>query len=212
MDLFIYLFIFVVVISGPARTGGARFEVPIDIECVIKLCHLPITALSLRTCLYFFRQFRLASWKRKEPALAAGLVRASLAMKYSPALGVKAADSILRRWLSPLLFVGVVALSFTLLYRAITPAILVPPTSLRVDITGAPLLVPKQQLVPSDPHPSSNPPPELRNEPASSVPAVVPSDPPPLLYTVPVSFASVLPLKKMRFFSSRVSDGNYVIS
>ncbi|XP_074586250.1 uncharacterized protein At4g15970-like [Curcuma longa] len=102
-------------------------------------------------------------------------------MKPSSALGMKAADSVLRRWLSPLLFVGVVALSFTLLYRATTPAILVPPTSLRVDIIGAPPFVPKKQLAPSDLHPSSNPPPELRNEPASSVPAVLPSDPPPLL-------------------------------
>ncbi|KAJ8512318.1 hypothetical protein OPV22_002752 [Ensete ventricosum] len=60
-------------------------------------------------------------------------------MKSSPAVslfGAKAADSAIRRWLSPLLFLAVVALSIFLLYRVATPAVSFPPmTSVRVELS-----------------------------------------------------------------------------
>ncbi|RWV99219.1 hypothetical protein GW17_00037887, partial [Ensete ventricosum] len=71
--------------------------------------------------------FRPSSWS------------SSLAMKSSPAVslfGAKAADSAIRRWLSPLLFLAVVALSIFLLYRVATPAVSFPPmTSVRVELS-----------------------------------------------------------------------------
>ncbi|KAG6507023.1 uncharacterized protein At4g15970-like [Zingiber officinale] len=93
-------------------------------------------------------------------------------MKPSSAQGIKAADGFLHRWLPPLLFVGVVALSVTLLYRATAPVVFVSSTSRRVDFIHAYPVVPKQQLAASVPPPSLYPPPELQYEPASSAPAV----------------------------------------
>lgn len=116
----------------------------------------------------------------------------SHAMKPSSAHGIKAADAFLRRWLPPLLFVVVVALSVTLLYRATAPAVLVSSASGRVELIDGPPVVVKQQL------PSSHPMPGLQYEPASSAPAVVALDPPPVPQNATVSVASVSPHQKKK--------------
>ncbi|KAG6509926.1 hypothetical protein ZIOFF_027934 [Zingiber officinale] len=72
-----------------------------------------------------------------------------------------------------MLFVGVVALSITLLYRATAPVVFVSSTSRRVDFIHAYPVIPKQQLAASVPPPSLYPPSELQYEPASSSPAVL---------------------------------------
>ncbi|RRT65701.1 hypothetical protein B296_00006471 [Ensete ventricosum] len=81
--------------------------------------------------------------------------------------GAKAADSATRRWISPLLFLMVIALSFTLLYRTTTPAVLFPPASLRVELSP-PVAVqrPVDSAVASDPLPSFSPRP-VQNGPES---------------------------------------------
>ncbi|XP_074573241.1 uncharacterized protein At4g15970-like [Curcuma longa] len=86
-------------------------------------------------------------------------------MKPSSAHGIGGADAFLRRWLPPLLFVGIVALSVALLYRATAPAVLVSPTYRLVDLIDAHPVVAKQQLAASAPPPSSYPLPELQYEP-----------------------------------------------
>ncbi|CAL9044455.1 unnamed protein product [Musa banksii] len=107
---------------------------------------------------------------RGEPSPTSQIWSSSLAMKASPAVsvfGAKAADSSTRRWISPLLFLMVIPLSFTLLYRTTTPAVLFPPASLRVEL-GPPVAVqrPVDSAVASDPLPSSSPRP-VQNGPES---------------------------------------------
>ncbi|KAG6524427.1 uncharacterized protein At4g15970-like isoform X1 [Zingiber officinale] len=82
-------------------------------------------------------------------------------MKSSASFGVKAADSLTRRWVSPLLFVGVVALSFTLLFRATSPSAPFPVSHLRAELSSAPPIADEEQsaafaeptVVASDPQP-----------------------------------------------------------
>ncbi|CAL9756873.1 unnamed protein product [Musa acuminata subsp. burmannicoides] len=101
-------------------------------------------------------------------------------MKSSPAVslfGAKAADSAIRRWLSPLIFLAVVALSVSLLYRAATPAVSFPPmTTVRVELSP-PVAVwqPVGAAEASDPISSSSLPPVQR-----PVDAAVASDPEPI--------------------------------
>ncbi|KAG6476383.1 hypothetical protein ZIOFF_065623 [Zingiber officinale] len=73
----------------------------------------------------------------------------------------------------PLLFVGIVALSVTLLSRATAPVVFVSSTFRRVDFIHAYPVIPKQQLAASVPPPSLYPSPELQYEPVSSTPVVL---------------------------------------
>ncbi|XP_042435230.1 uncharacterized protein At4g15970-like isoform X1 [Zingiber officinale] len=98
-------------------------------------------------------------------------------MKSSAAFGVKAADSLNRRWLFQLLFFGIVALSLTLLFHGTFYPF--PTSSLRVQLNGGPPVVAEQQSFASDFSRSSFRTPVLQRESSSSETAVVASDPPP---------------------------------
>ncbi|KAG6476519.1 hypothetical protein ZIOFF_065761 [Zingiber officinale] len=98
-------------------------------------------------------------------------------MKSSAAFGVKAADSLNRRWLFQLLFFGIVALSLTLLFHGTFYPF--PTSSLRVQLNGGPPVVAEQQSSDSDFSRSSFPTPVLQRQSSSSETAVVASDPPP---------------------------------
>ncbi|WOL05982.1 hypothetical protein Cni_G14713 [Canna indica] len=132
-------------------------------------------------------------------------------MKSSSAFGIKAGESVTRRWLSPLLFLAVVALSFTLLYRATAPSVPFSQTSLRVELTGAaPAVVQRQEdaAVASDPPPSSSPPPVLQDDLPVSSDAVVGSDPP-VLQNVPAQETQDAKLE--RVLRAAATEDNTVI-
>ncbi|XP_065008495.1 uncharacterized protein At4g15970-like [Musa acuminata AAA Group] len=94
-------------------------------------------------------------WRKTRSCLSAPAAAMKSSSPAASVFGGNPADAITRRCLAPLPFLMVVALSLILLYRATTPALPFPQSSLRVD--QAPTVV---AAVSSEPPPSSSPPPQ----------------------------------------------------
>ncbi|KAJ8505240.1 hypothetical protein OPV22_006126 [Ensete ventricosum] len=94
-------------------------------------------------------------WRKTRSCLSAPSAAMKSSSPGASVFGANPADAITRRCLAPLPFLMVVALSLILLYRATTPAMPFPPSSLRVD--QAPTVV---ATVSSELPPGSSPPPQ----------------------------------------------------